>query len=62
MIKPVVNVMISNLEGNFEKDFWIVSKITNFIPSKMFKINMPELTYIKLANENLNLPGHIDMF
>lgn len=32
------------------------------MPSKMFKINMPELNYIKLANENLNLPGHIDMF
>lgn len=62
-IKHVARLTISNFEGNYKKelDFLVVPKIADLMPSKELKINSPELNNVKLADENFNKPGWVDV-
>ncbi|GFV60441.1 integrase catalytic domain-containing protein [Trichonephila clavipes] len=62
-IKSRVNATIANRGNSYEKnaDFFVVPRITDMIPSQPFNVSLGNFSRDKLADENFNIPGNIDL-
>ncbi|GFX00195.1 integrase catalytic domain-containing protein [Trichonephila clavipes] len=62
-IKSRVNATIANRGNSYETnaDFFVVPRITDMIPSQPFNISLGNFSREKLADENFNIPGNIDL-
>ncbi|GFT79506.1 DUF1758 domain-containing protein [Trichonephila clavipes] len=62
-IKSRVNATIANRGNSYETnaDFFVVPRITDMIPSQPFNVSLSNFSREKLANENFNIPGNIDL-
>ncbi|GFW56013.1 uncharacterized protein TNCV_374191 [Trichonephila clavipes] len=62
-IKSRVNATIANRGNSYEtnEDFFVVPRITDMIPSQPFNVSLGNFSREKLADENFNIPGNIDL-
>ncbi|GFV99613.1 integrase catalytic domain-containing protein [Trichonephila clavipes] len=62
-IKSRVNATIANRGNSYETnaDFFVVPRITDMIPSQPFNVSLGNFSREKLADENFNIPGNIDL-
>ncbi|GFV72913.1 DUF1758 domain-containing protein [Trichonephila clavipes] len=62
-IKSRVNATIANRGNSYETnaDFFVVPRITDMIPSQPFNVSLGNFSRKKLADENFNIPGNIDL-
>ncbi|GFV20427.1 integrase catalytic domain-containing protein [Trichonephila clavipes] len=62
-IKSRVNATIANRGNSYETnaDFFVVPRITDMIPSQPFNVSLGNFSREKLADENFNIPGNIDI-
>ncbi|GFS50021.1 integrase catalytic domain-containing protein [Trichonephila clavipes] len=62
-IKSRVNATIANRGNSYETnaDFFVVPRITDVIPSQPFNVSLGNFSREKLADENFNIPGNIDL-
>ncbi|GFV94481.1 integrase catalytic domain-containing protein [Trichonephila clavipes] len=62
-IKSRVNATIANRGNSYETnaDLFVVPRITDMIPSQPFNVSLGNFSREKLADENFNIPGNIDV-
>ncbi|GFV26019.1 DUF1758 domain-containing protein [Trichonephila clavipes] len=62
-IKSRINATLANRGNSYETnaDFFVVPRITDMIPSQPFNVSLGNFSREKLADENFNIPGNIDL-